>query len=233
MIKTKSKSSVFKLPPRQERSADDITDDIEKKAEAPAGAPLGRIAFAQDRHDVPSEPNTEEEDDIYDDIFRHVVDNEHFSTFSANKIKKLMSKNLYPNMFKEPVSSPVYRGMAVSTEWLAKALKLNKQALQKLNKGGHVEKNFTFTPYKSEASSSWTDVIKTAKKFAIEGPQEVPIILHAYVESNKGKFLDLKAKNGNGIYSLDNIQGYDKEREVIGLGKIKVFKIVWLAHRAW
>jgi len=217
---------------------EDIQDDIEKNAEEPAGSPLGRIAFAQNRRGLPNEENTDEEQDIFDGLKSHIRNNDPFSTDTAQKIKKLMSKHLYTGMFKEPESSPVYRGMAVSPEWLAKAFKIKAydkatSLRSNLAKGGSIEKNFTFTPITGAGSSAWSTDLRTAKKFANDGPQEVPIILYAYVEDNKNKFLDLKANKNNGIYSLGPMQGFEKEKENIGLGKIKVFKVEWLKHSAW
>lgn len=193
-----------------------------KKPEAPEGAPLGYIAFGEKRlDDVPFEPDTPEEKRLLGALDDHVNSNKMIKDEDVVLIKSMMKKGMYPKIFKEPEGVNVYRGFSVSEEYLRKALKLKKG--QKLPKKGKLDVTFRFTPWKGKAASSWTTTLKEAWDFADKGDGEWSIVMYAVPDENRGKFLDLRG----GMYSVKGFENYSKEKEAIGMGTIRVYRVDW------
>lgn len=193
---------------------------IAKKAEASAKAPLEMIAFAEERLDnVPSEKDTKLEKTLHRALKKHVNQNTPLDQESASLITKMMKNSLYPKMFKEPSTDVVYRGMSVTEEFMLKA-GFTKEELRKKSSGKR-EVSMTFTPKRGSASS-WTTVKSVTEQFK-SGYSNFQIVLHANVEDNQYKFVDLKG----GLYKVAPLDSFEDEKETIGLGKIKVSKIEW------
>jgi len=194
--------------------------NLKKYAEGEKDDPLGYIVFGQDRvgNKAPWEQDTEYERDLYRALSRHINDNKPADGETVSKIKSILKKELYPKMFAEPSTEVVYRGMSVTLEWLKRALKRSK-----IDEKGSEEKTFTFTPIRGE-TSSWTNSKKVTERFTSENSHTYAVILHARVEDNPDKFLDLT----KGMYkNVGRFAPFNNEKESIGLGKIKVFKIEW------
>ncbi|NBW06433.1 MAG: hypothetical protein EBR82_00215 [Caulobacteraceae bacterium] len=198
-----------------------LDKEFEKKAEEPPNSILGSFAFAEEREDVPFEKDNAEEKKLYSGIEKHIFDNIPLNDERSKLIKKILDKGQYKKLFREPRGRAVYRGMKVSEAWLKKALKLGKK--DTLKRKGRAEASFTFTPRRGDASS-WASDHYAAEEFAFEGSEDgfYGVILHALSEDNAGRLLDFK-----NLYDLGDLGEYQHESEVIGFGKIKVYKIEW------
>lgn len=196
---------------------------LEKSAEAPAKAPLGRIAFPGDRKGKPMEVDTDVEKRLYNALMLHYVDNEEVTNEDAALMRKFLSKEWYSEIFHEPTAKVVYRGFSVSKnwKWLLRVLKVDKLPKDK----GSIEKNFTYTPSRT-ATSSWSTSKKVARDFAEGGDRGMSVIFHASVADNPGRFV----AGPGGLYKVQGFEQYDSEKEAIGLGPIKVFKVEWNAN---
>lgn len=199
------------------------------KSEAGPEDPLGRIAFATalTRKGAPYEPDTSLEKKLGKAIEAHFEGHMLLSPEMAQLLRDLMSQGLYPNMLAEPTAGIVYRGMNVEGRGVAW---LKKQARGELiGKKGMIDVNMKYKPKRGAAS--WTTKKKVAEEFFNTGA-EYHIILHARVDDNPGMFLSAE----KGLYKTDFAERFVHEREAIGLGTIRVFRIEWKANEyggAW
>ena len=189
-------------------------------SEAPEGAPLDRYAFAPQRDDVPTEFNNEFEGTLLDALASHFRANNKLHAKHVNIIKNFLQKGWYKKVFHEPNVRWVFRGMRVGRNYIAKALQTDD-----FPEEGSMGKSFTFKPYDEGTSSSWTLDVKTARAFSKSNSDEYHygLILCARVDKNFNSFV----MGPGGLYSVDELQEYASEHEVIGLGDIKVSKIFW------
>lgn len=183
------------------------------KSEADPDDPLGRIAFANDRPGMPRELDTKIEEKLKKALMDHFVGLSILSKENTQLIHDLMAKGLYPSMFSEPTNPVLVRGMSVSSKWLTKAIG------RKPGPRGSAEVKFKFVP--KRGATSWTTSKSVAEGFHIMG-SEVDIIMYASVADNPGKFL-----SSRGFYSTSIARRFSNEKESLGLGPIKVFKIEW------
>jgi hypothetical protein len=190
-------------------------EQVEKAAEAPPKAPLGRLAFPGHRKNKPFEADTEREEELYNDISAHFNENEPLNAADAKLLKTFLDKGWYEDVFHEPNGS-IYRGMSVNADWLKMALKVKK-----LSNHGSVTKSFTFTP--RGGSSSWSTSKSVAQGFKSSGDGNFNVILHAKTEQNPKRFLT----GPGGLYKVDGFNEFPDEKEVVGIGPIKVFKVEW------
>lgn len=197
---------------------------IDKFATATGKSPLGKLAFPGSRNNkkLPVEPNTQTENELFNDLVAHFEGSELLDKEKSNLIRKFLQKGNYHDVFKEPKVATLYRGMGVKSTWLAKALKLN---VKELGRKGSLEKSFTFTP--NRGGSSWTSDIKTARNFghnnATSDFDSYVVIMHANVDKNPSRFI----VGPGGLYNVDGFDTHIDEKESIGLGPIKVSKITW------
>jgi hypothetical protein len=198
--------------------------DIEKYAEAPTDAPLGRVAFGPERHPPVYEPNTREEKALINLIDKHFSGERMLDKQHADLIVRLMVDGLYPSIFAPPTVSTIYRGMGVSKAWLAKVLGAEARDLRykgALGLKGKAEVNFTFVPRRG--ASSWTKSRSVAKGFHSSEYDRANITLHADVSENESLLLD-----AGGMYKyIDVLSRYRNEKEILGLGPIRVHMIEW------
>lgn len=192
--------------------------ELVKAAEAPHDAPLGRIAFAGARKGKPFEPDTAREKKLHIVIMRHFSENKAFGAKDAADIKALLKKGWYSDVFKPPGVSIVYRGMGVSKKWLQAAIK--KKDIKPV---GSLEKGFTFTP-RTGGSSSWSTAKIVAEEFGTDNDYQV--IMHARIDDNVENFVT----GPGGLYNVAGCSEYEFDNEVVGLGKIKVFKVAWICY---
>jgi len=194
------------------------------KSEAEPDAPLGRIALATVRSNMPPEPDTKPEKQLIDALNDHFEGVTLLSPRMANYIRDLMSQGLYPNYFAEPGVAVVFRGMGVSRTWLRKAIGEDPKAITR-NARGSAKVNLKYKP--RAGASSWTVTKKVAEDFH-NYQSDYSITLYAYVSENPGRFLDAQA----GLYKSDGLvaKSFRSEREALGLGVIQVSKIEWKSN---
>lgn len=192
-------------------------DDVEE--EAPEGSPLGKFAFPLRRRGVPPEPDTPEEKRLFNALVAHFVDNIKLNAKAAMGIKDLLSQGLYPEVFSPPDQEEVFRGMSVSKAWLSKTLGM---AAKDIPAKGSKEVETTYTP-RNGGGSSWT-VNKAITSKYFRDPSRVGVVLHARTADNPGSFV----MGPDHLYRLDFIAGFAYEKEVVGLGDIKIYKISWI-----
>lgn len=202
-------------------------EDIEKYGEAPKKAPLGMIAFAGERRGVPYEVDTQREEELFHNLQSYISGDhgQRLSNKDINDIKKFIDAGWYQQTFLLPKYPVIYRGMAVSKEWLVKALGMKKSS--EVLKRGTKQASFTFSPKLN--ASSWTSSVNVANDFAFDNQtmnRNYIVTLYARTQTNNGNLLDCK-----GLYDLRRLQIFSKEKEVIAFGKIKVFKISWYTYR--
>lgn len=192
-----------------------------KHAEAPESAPLGKIAFAPERLDIDAlEKNTPKEDNLKRQLYRHFDGGAKINASAANLIKRLLKQGIYEPVFHKPDVTEVQRGMTVKAQWLATAL---GKTTKTIPKKGSKNKSFVYKP-KGGKSSSWTVSKQVANRFAHDNTHkgDYTVIMYAKVSQNKDNLLSPK-----GMYKLDFAEEFKAEKEVVGLGDIKVYKIEW------
>lgn len=186
--------------------------------EAPPGAPLGRYAFPGHRKGLPPEKDTSVEEDLFSAIDDHFFSDKKLSPKQAAQIQDMLSQGLYPEVFSPPDQEEIYRGMGVSQSWLAKALGVG---VKDIPKKGNREIGMTFKP--KGGASSWTTSTAVSKKFSTQHEGMISITLHAMTSENPNKFVACT----DHIYKIGTLSKFSNEKEVIGLGDIKVYKISW------
>ena len=198
--------------------------DIEKYAEAPPDAPLGRVAFGPERRFPVYEPNTKTETSLIVSIETHFSGERMLDKQNADLIIRLMRKGLYPSILVPPAVPTIYRGMTVSKAWLAKTLGADVRDFKykgALGLKGKADVNFKFVPKRGAAS--WSKSRAVATGFHDAGYDRANIILHADVSENEGRLLD-----ASGMYKyIDILHRYRNEKEILGLGPIRVHMIEW------
>ena len=193
--------------------------DIEE--EAPTDAPLGRFAFPLRRRGVPPEPDTAEEKKLFQALDAHFNDDLKLNKKAVAQIEDFLVQGLYPQVFSPPAQDEVFRGMGVTKKWLANALGMN---MKEIPRKGSQEVEMTYTP-KVGGASSWTISKVVSNKFSdrTDRYDRVNVTLHARISDNPDKFIS----GPDHLYKLDYIAQFANEKEVIGLGNIKVYKISW------
>jgi hypothetical protein len=198
--------------------------NIEKYAEEPPDAPLGRVAFGPERRPPVYEPNTKVEKALFNSLYDHFDGSSKLNKQSADLIIRLMRRGSYPSILIPPTVPPIYRGMDVSKAWLAKALGAEARDLRykgALGLKGKAEVNFTFVPRRG--ASSWTKSRSVAKGFHSSEYNRANITLHADVAENAGRLLDAR-----GMYkNIDLLDRFSDEKEILGIGPIRVHMIEW------
>lgn len=169
---------------------------------------FGKIAFAPSREDIPDEMyehNTTIESKVFDALHNHIHNNIKLSKSISSVIKNILRKGKYSDMFVKPKTEYVYRGM-----------RLKEDSSNKIKQSS----NFLFLPKKGE-SSSWTSSISVAENFADFKYNKSSIVLIASVLDNSNSFLDLR-----NLYDIKLFNSYAHEKEIIGLGPIKVKELI-------
>jgi len=200
---------------------------MELGSEVPEGIknkPLDDYAFAEEREGkVPREYDNEHEKRLLKKLSDHFELNKSIDEKFATEIKSYLKKGMYKKIFHEPTTEIVYRGMQVKEEYIRVALKLKNE--QQLNSTGSKNATFTFTPYENRNVTSWSSDFSIATNFA-EGEIEnkYMLVLEASVRANPNCFVDCV----NGLYDIKGLNKNANEAEVLGIGKIKAFKMLWI-----
>ena len=196
---------------------------VNKFAKAPDDADLGQIAFSTRREGVPFEPNTKLEDDLYDIIRKHFGGDKTMSAEAAEKIRSYVENNYYGDVFKKPKATTLYRGMTVDRDWIQAAVEQDN-----IKSPGVLEKSFTFTPFRG--GSPWSTSKDVAERFAgsVVGGRPYSVVLTANVENNPYRFIT----GPGGMYNVKGFDQHTSEKEVVGLGPIKVSKLEWKRRKS-
>lgn len=198
------------------------------QGQAPADAPLGRIAFAEYRKDLPEprEKNTKIESDLAIALYRHFNDNVPLNVDFSALLEELLGKGWYSDIINEPEPNIIlHRGMHDMTpEWIFNITGIPlDQILQQgmAPNGGEWEGDFDYSP-RHPGSSSWTDDFDKAKEFAVSSEGR-SVVIEAEAGENPEKFISCK----DGLYKIDKFATWAFEREFIGLGTIKCHYLKW------
>lgn len=190
------------------------------KPEASPDDEFEEFIFADERHgQVPDEPDTRDEKALYDELKAHFVANEALSKDEASLIKRLMADGKYSTILKKPDVEYVYRGMTVYDEYIRRALGLGDD--ESLPRKGSKTASFTFTP-RNGGGSSWSLRHESTHGF-MGGNKDYNVLLLARTSDNDGSFVS----GPGGLYNVGELGKYDDEQEIVGLGPIKVAKIIW------
>jgi len=199
---------------------------IEEEAtiEAPADAPLGRIAFAEYRKDLPEprEINTEIESELAIALYRHFNDNVPLNIDFSALLEQLLDKGWYSDIINEPGPNIIlHRGMLGMTPlWISETTGIPLGQIELA--GGEWEGEFDYSP-RHPGSSSWADDFNEAKNFAGSSTGRLSVVIEAEAGNNPHKFISCK----DGLYKVDKFATFAKEREFIGLGTIKCHYLKW------
>lgn len=211
--------------------------------------PLGKIAFDPQRKDSAGrkrgeiEPNTEIEDDIYKRIMGYVSTNYAKSDPHIDDVlRQVIASGEYSDMIKPPDQSYVYRGMGVDEETMKTfigaedLLDVREEPWIMDNMVKIYDRSFLLNPgltNLSRALSSWTTEIEVARRFSFprsesrgDGSGGFAVVLYASPAENPSAFLDI-----SGMYNLKGVGSFSHEKEVIGIGEIKVSKVEYRGYK--
>jgi hypothetical protein len=216
----------------------------ESYAEAPAGAPLGRVAFAMARHGKPLEVDTEVEEKLLDAIRGHILYNHKMRAEDFNLMQDLESQGLYRKVFRkpDPKHETLYRGISVFKDWITDSFDVEKLlSMRNEQLTGEGSKPISLNYFKGDMSgtytinfkvkpdedvSSWTASEKLAKSFTRHsldtpsGRTHYKVVLYARPSDNPGRFLNL-----DGTYLITDLAPYAAQKEYAALGQINCFAI--------
>jgi hypothetical protein len=203
--------------------------------EAPAGAPLGRWAFSSSRQCVPHEVDNFNERFLKRELRRHFLSREADRTHperhrgiskqAADMILRFRRNRWYEPVFHAPPQHFLFRGLHLEKkEELAKIL---REQADKIPDQGSKEGTFTAPPPTEKGySTSWAPLKYVAFDFAREygaSRSGWAVVLTAEVVPNRLRF---QAGPG-GLYDVDGISYFHKERETLGIEPISVFRVEW------
>jgi hypothetical protein len=204
---------------------------------------MGKWAWPQDRgrHQkgmMPFEKSTKLEMQLLDAVVNHFR-GDHLDVESAELLHGFLKRGQYTDIIHEPNYNILYRGLSVPSKWVAKILGYKKTA--ELPAMGTVEKMFTFNPKKGGATS-WSVDKKQSVIFAGDMKFHYPagyeddghkikegetgLLMYAALDDNPHRFVS----GPDGLYKLRGAQHYDDEKEAIGLGPIKVYKVEFVRY---
>jgi len=212
----------------------DSEEDVEKHKEAPADAPFGRIAFSLNRKDkVPFEKNTSKEQRIEKVLAFYFIENTSITEEDGEFLRELLASGLYEKVLKKPSVETVYRGIVVRKDWLADVMRMKESDIP-IEGTSNSKNKFTYKPHPGSYSSSWSQTKTVASRFSGKNDGSplykvgslCSVVIHAKTSDNENKFLS----GPDGLYNVSVFDKYQKEKEVIGLGDIRVSKIEWSAR---
>lgn len=204
-----------------------------KVSPAPEDAPLGQYAFAPERAaiwwDMPDEPNTPVEQQLFDDLYKHVDKNISITDDTAGIIMDLIQSGLYPDVFKAPADVTLYRGVVLPRETVESwGIIPDDEAVRKRLDRQFVSFNvdMEINTRSHQRATSWTTREDLAKHFTrYRGgnyEEQAKVVMVASPVDNPGKFFDL-----SGFYMINNSTvHYMTEKEFLGMGAIKINKLM-------
>jgi len=188
---------------------------------------LDAYAFADERRDVPNEPNNKIEVGLLKDILSYLNGTVQMSPRNVEMIKGFLSKGEYSDIFVKPDVPDVYRGIFMFPEEASKLIGLPPENFNV--KMGRHDGDLILRPRDGEVSS-WSRSFSTAVNFGRNALHkygkggEIILVFKASTGDNDGSMLDLKK-----IYGLKNpiMASVMGEGEVFGFGPIKTFQVKW------
>jgi hypothetical protein len=190
----------------------------ELSVDEPEGGRFGKVLFgSQRKDDVEKEPDTTEEEEIFWAIENHYNENNDKTLeASAERIIDLAKSGKYKNIL-QPPNGFVYRIVRVNKEHAEKFFGLPKETMEEEMYG--YKDTSQYAARKDSKIQSWSfkpnaDVLSD---FVSPNPAEVTIMFKAKCPEG-GKFF----MNPYGISNLKLIGKWNKEKEVISHGPIKI-----------
>jgi len=190
---------------------------------APVGAPLGQIAFADQRSEVPRgrEPNTAAEARLFDELYEFIGANVDMSPEAVATIVSSLESGHYDDVFFYSRAPVHYRMMELSGAQLQRLLDVSQDELPD-EPMSTLPTRKTFASQKTSGLSSWTRDKRVAQEMVDEALDEGAdwcVILVAPSSENPRKFLDVKK-----IYDvLESREAW--QRECIALGPVQMSEI--------
>jgi hypothetical protein len=190
----------------------------ELSAQAPPDAPFGQWAYPKERKLPVEEPDTPLEIAFLKRLKANVShSNVPLSQEDVDALQNIIDNGYYPNIIYPPKgTNEIYRGMLLDYDEFQNIIGITPSNF------GTINKSTLFKP--QNLTSSWTKDPDVALGFAeSEDERYISVILIASVSDNNGKLVDLED-----LYTLDmSLSEMDHESEVIGIGTIKVVRIVY------
>jgi hypothetical protein len=199
---------------------------------ADANDVLGMWAFADQRKNiVPKEKNNKIEKMLLLNLAAHFNGERLLSKGDCQIIESILEKEIYKDMFHEPLVEKVYRGINISSSTFSKMgfAKLYADATQ--NEWVHFDdgQDRILPPMRGHYASSWTSSnlgepessSNVAWTYATGGNaygdgEQVGLVFEAHLSKNRYKFFDAKS-----FYDLKGMNETASENEVIGLNSIR------------
>ena len=212
-----------------EQAVEKVIAPLRAAANAPAESlpddddPIyGKYLFAPNRErKVPKEPNTDREQAAFDELTKHIFDNQPVDQEVALDLIGVLEKGEYSNLLHEPEGEYVYRGISMNSEKLSEILGVEADEIPQ---SGSKVINRRMTSLKGEGSSAWSMNLKSAIDFSdTGGSRQYAIVLVARLDENPDSFLE----GPGGFYNVPAYKSYAHEKESIALGPIRVYKIYW------
>jgi hypothetical protein len=201
--------------------------DAERWKRAPKGSPLGRIAFADQRAEIPRglEPNTEFERRMFDELYEFVGANIDVSPEVVRALRDFLDQGMYDDVLFHSKAPTHYRMMEMTSRELQKLLRIRPDEQPKLptEQTSSVRTSKVFEPWKTSGLSSWTNDYSVAMKMVEESlnmGEEWCVILVAQSEQNPQKFLDLTK-----MYDILQQPQHEGQKECVALGPIRMSEI--------
>lgn len=188
---------------------------------------LDKYAFADERDNVPSEPNNYTEESLLRDILAYLNGNFQIQQNSVEMIKGFLNSSEYSDIFVKPDVDAVYRGLFMNPESASKIIGITPDKF-KVKMGKH-DGVITLHP-RDGVVSSWSKNFSTALNFGrnelIKNGSEEDIIFlfKAVVSDNEGSMLDLRE-----LYKLNNriLKAASNEEEVFCFGPVRINQVKW------
>lgn len=187
--------------------------------EAPDDAPFGKWAWPQHREGCPFEPPTDLETKVYKELCAHFrSSNGRLSFETAELLMELMKKGFYKRVLHPPPVESLYQGVKLS-DGFRDFLSLDPVTIAP---EGAANINRTL-PVRNGYSSSWSAVKKATREFSDKGTSGFAVTLIADVAANPFRFM----AGPGGLYDVDGMARWTKERETVGLEPIVVRRVEW------
>ena len=181
---------------------------------------LGQIAFADQRKDVPKETNTDFENNLHKAIKNYFLDNKTIQYQVTKEMSNYLENNDYADIFHEPKTNNVYRGLDVGESFLKKFLNRDR-----ISEEGILRELREFPS--QDIISSWSTSATSASHFASRTNHTIRenkfrIMLFEKVSDNPDKFIDCDS-----LYEVEHLGYFRNEKEVLGIGNITISQITW------
>ena len=173
--------------------------------------------------------------ELYKALINHFEENIKLPKEQVDKIQSFIKNNQYQDVFSTPKNVEfLYRGLAVNESALAQITQENEQNIYVSETFGKefkiISKKTVLKAQEGDYASSWTDDIESAIMFSAGYPESMnhSIIFCAAISENQDKFIDPQ-----GIYKFPEFKRFAGEKEIIGIGDIKVVRFYTSNRKNW